>query len=153
MTNKNKHTLDHEAILQRLPHRFPFLLVDRVLDLEAGKSVTAVKNVSANESFFQGHFPGHAVMPGVLVIEALAQAGGVLAWETAQSEARNVRILYLVGVDKARFKRPVRPGDQLVLTAELVLNKRGLWRFQCEAHVDNELAVAAEILMAAGKDA
>jgi 3-hydroxyacyl-[acyl-carrier-protein] dehydratase len=123
------------------------------LEVEAGKSIVALKNVSANEAHFQGHFPGHAVMPGVLVVEALAQTGGVLAWETARQEERAVRILYLVGVDKARFKRPVKPGDQLTLRAKLVLNKRGFWRFECEASVDGHTAVEAEILMAAGKDA
>jgi 3-hydroxyacyl-[acyl-carrier-protein] dehydratase len=145
--------LDHEAVLARLPHRFPFLLVDRVLEVTAGDSIVAVKNVSANEAFFQGHFPGHAVMPGVLVVEALAQAGGVLAWETAQQDEDPVRILYLVGVDKARFKRPVRPGDQLILRAKLVMNRRGLWRYECEASVDGKVVVQVEILMATSKDA
>lgn len=145
--------LDHEAVLERLPHRFPFLLVDRVLEVTAGESIVAVKNVSANEAFFQGHFPGHAVMPGVLVVEALAQAGGVLAWETAQQDEDPVRILYLVGVDKARFKRPVRPGDQLILRANLVMNRRGLWRYECEASVDGKVVVEVEILMATSKDA
>ena len=152
MTDNNK-ILDHEAVLERLPHRFPFLLVDRVLEVTAGDSIVAVKNVSANEAFFQGHFPGHAVMPGVLVVEALAQAGGVLAWETAQQDEDPVRILYLVGVDKARFKRPVRPGDQLILRAKLVMNRRGLWRYECEASVDGKVVVEVEILMATSKDA
>ncbi len=152
MTDNNK-ILDHEAVLERLPHRFPFLLVDRVLEVTAGDSIVAVKNVSANEAFFQGHFPGHAVMPGVLVVEALAQAGGVLAWETAQQDEDPVRILYLVGVDKARFKRPVRPGDQLILRAKLVMNRRGLWRYECEASVDDKVVVEVEILMATSKDA
>jgi 3-hydroxyacyl-[acyl-carrier-protein] dehydratase len=152
MTGENT-ILDHEAVLERLPHRFPFLLVDRVLEVTAGESIVAVKNVSANEAFFQGHFPGHAVMPGVLVVEALAQAGGVLAWETAQQDEDPVRILYLVGVDKARFKRPVRPGDQLILRANLVMNRRGLWRYECEASVDGKVVVEVEILMATSKDA
>jgi 3-hydroxyacyl-[acyl-carrier-protein] dehydratase len=144
--------LDHAAVLERLPHRFPFLLVDRVLEVTAGESIVALKNVSANEAFFQGHFPGLAVMPGVLVVEALAQAGGVLAWETARHEEHSVRILYLVGVDKARFKRPVYPGDQLVLRAKLVLNRRGMWRYECEASVDGKTVVEAEILMATRKE-
>ena len=142
--------LDHEAVLRRLPHRYPFLLVDRVLEVKAGESIVAVKNVSANEAFFQGHFPGHAVMPGVLIVEALAQAGGILSWETATEDSR-VGILYLVGVDKARFKRPVRPGDQLILRANLVLNRRGMWRYECEASVEGKVAVEAEVLMATGK--
>ena len=108
-------SLDIDGILARLPHRFPFLMVDRVLDVVPGKSIVAVKNVSANEAYFQGHFPGHPVMPGVLIIEALAQAGGVLAYETAAAEER-IWILYLVGIDKTRFKQTVRPGDQLMLT-------------------------------------
>ena len=149
----SKSILDHEEILRRLPHRFPFLLVDRVLEVTAGESIVAVKNVSANEAFFEGHFPGHAVMPGVLVVEALAQAGGVLAWETAQQDEDPVRILYLVGVDKARFKRPVRPGDQLILRANLVMNRRGLWRYECAASVDDNVVVEVEILMATSKDA
>lgn len=145
-------SLDHEAILARLPHRFPFLMVDRVLEVTPGEHIVALKNVSANEAQFQGHFPGLAVMPGVLVIEALAQAGGILAWETENQDETRVRILYLVGVDKARFKRPVRPGDQIVLKAKLVLNRRGMWRFECEASVDGKVAVEAEILMAVGKE-
>jgi 3-hydroxyacyl-[acyl-carrier-protein] dehydratase len=149
---KSKDPLGHEAILKRLPHRFPFLLVDRVLEVIPGKSIVALKNVSVNEAHFQGHFPGHAVMPGVLVVEALAQAGGVLAWETASHEQRKVSILYLVGVDKARFKKPVWPGDQIVLNAVLRLNKRGFWRFDCRAEVDGATVVEAEIVMAAGKD-
>lgn len=153
MTDKKASDyLGLDAILERLPHRFPFLLVDRVLEVVPGESIVALKNVSANEAHFQGHFPGHAVMPGVLVVEALAQAGGVLAWETASHEQRNVSILYLVGVEKARFKKPVWPGDQLVLNAELTLNKRGFWRFDCHAVVDGATVVEAEIVMAAGKD-
>lgn len=143
--------LDHEAVLARLPHRYPFLLVDKVLEVRAGESIVAVKNVSANEAFFQGHFPGHAVMPGVLIVEALAQAGGILSWETAQDDESRMGILYLVGIDKARFKRPVRPGDQLILRANLTLNRRGMWRYECEASVDGNVAVEAEVLMAMRK--
>lgn len=141
--------LDIEGILERLPHRFPFLLVDRVLEIVPGKSIVALKNVSANEAYFVGHFPGHPVMPGVLVLEALAQAGGVLAWESVAAEQR-LWILYLVGIDNARFKHPVRPGDQLVLKAELVQRRRNLWRYTARAEVDGRLAAEAEILMADG---
>jgi 3-hydroxyacyl-[acyl-carrier-protein] dehydratase len=143
--------LDTEEVMKRLPHRHPFLLVDRVLSVEAGKSITAVKNVTFSESHFSGHFPGHPVMPGVLVIEALAQAGGVLAWETANGEDPAVHILYLVGIEKARFKRTVQPGDQLLLKVDLVSRKRGLWRLECRAEVDGKLAAHAELLLATGK--
>ena len=141
--------LDVDAILERLPHRFPFLMVDRVLSVTAGESIVAVKNVSVNESYFVGHFPGYPVMPGVLVIEALAQAGGVLAWESVSAEER-IWILYLVGVEKARFKQTVRPGDQLRLSVELLKRRRNLWRFHGRAEVDGKLVAEAEILMADG---
>jgi len=141
--------LDIDGIIERLPHRFPFLMVDRVLDVVAGKSIVAVKNVSANEAYFQGHFPGHAVMPGVLVIEALAQAGGVLAYETAAAEDR-IWILYLVGIEETRFKQTVRPGDQLILRVELVKRRRNLWRFNAVAEVDGKVVAEAQILMADG---
>ena len=104
--------IDIEGIIQRLPHRFPFLLVDRVLSITAGQSIVALKNVSFNEAHFVGHFPQYPVMPGVLVVEAMAQAGGVLAWESAHAEDRGVEILYLAGLEEVRFKQPVRPGDQ-----------------------------------------
>jgi len=145
------HSLDIEAIIRRLPHRFPFLLVDRVLEVTPGKSIVAVKNVSINEAHFAGHFPQHPVMPGVLVIEALAQAGGVLAWESANAEEHNVTILYLAGLEEVRFKQPVTPGDQLVLKAELTKYKRGVWVFQCVAEVDGETAAEARILMVTRK--
>ena len=138
-----------EAILERLPHRYPFLLVDRVLEVVPGKSILALKNVTANEGFFVGHFPGHPVMPGVLVLEALAQAGGVLSWESASEEER-LWILYLVGIDGVRFKQTVRPGDQLTLRMELVQRRRNLWRYQGRAEVAGKLVAEAEILMADG---
>jgi 3-hydroxyacyl-[acyl-carrier-protein] dehydratase len=141
--------LDIDGISERLPHRFPFLMVDRVLDVVAGKSILAVKNVSANEAYFQGHFPGHAVMPGVLIIEALAQAGGVLAYETAAAEDR-IWILYLVGIEETRFKQTVRPGDQLMLRVELVKRRRKLWRFNAVAEVAGKVVAEAQILMADG---
>ena len=142
-------SLDIDAILERLPHRYPFLLVDRVLDVVPGKSIVAVKNVSANEAFFQGHFPGHPVMPGVLVIEAMAQAGGLLAYETI-AEDEDIWILYLVGIEETRFKQTVRPGDQLVLRVELAKRRHNLWRFTATAEVDGKLVAEAEILMADG---
>lgn len=139
--------IDIEGIIARLPHRFPFLLVDRVLQFEKGESILAIKNVSFNEAHFVGHFPQHPVMPGVLVIEALAQAAGVLAWETAKDEENKVTILYLVGLEAVRFKRTVTPGDQLVLNAKLTKRRRSLWRFECAATVDDQLVAEAEVLM------
>jgi len=145
----DKKAIDIEGILERLPHRFPFLLVDRVLDVVAGKSIVAVKNVTMNEAHFQGHFPGHPVMPGVLILEALAQAGGLLAYETASGEER-LAILYLVGVEESRFRQIVRPGDQLMLRAELVSHRRNIWRFASVAEVDGKVVAEAQILMASG---
>jgi 3-hydroxyacyl-[acyl-carrier-protein] dehydratase len=145
----DKKTLDIDAILERLPHRFPFLLVDRVLEVVPGKSIVAVKNVSANEAYFQGHFPGHPVVPGVLIVESLAQAGGVLAYETATAEER-LWILYLVGIEETRFKQTVRPGDQLILRVELLKRRRNLWRFAAVAEVDGKTAAETQILMADG---
>lgn len=144
-----KKPLDIDGILARLPHRFPFVMVDRVIDVVPGKSIVAVKNVSANEAYFQGHFPGHPVMPGVLIIEALAQAGGVLAYESVAAEER-IWILYLVGVEETRFKQTVRPGDQLVLNVELIKRRRNLWRFTARAEVDGKVVAETEILMADG---
>ncbi len=144
--------LNIEEIIRRLPHRFPFLLVDRVLSITPGESIVAVKNVTFNEAHFAGHFPTHPVMPGVLVIEALAQAGGVLAWESANAEEKSVTILYLVGLEDVRFKHPVVPGDQLTLKANLTKHRRGLWRFECVAEVDGTVAAEARILMVTRKD-
>jgi 3-hydroxyacyl-[acyl-carrier-protein] dehydratase len=144
--------LDIEAVMKRLPHRFPFLMVDRVLSVEPGKSVVAIKNVTANEAHFMGHFPpSHPVMPGVLVIEALAQAGGVLAYETAKTE--NIWTLYLVGLENVRFRQLVRPGDQIVLKVELVQRRRNIWRCNARAEVDGKLVAEAELLMADGPKA
>jgi 3-hydroxyacyl-[acyl-carrier-protein] dehydratase len=143
--------LDIEGIIARLPHRFPFLLVDRVLSMTPGKSIVALKNVSFNEAHFVGHFPQYPVMPGVLVVEALAQAGGVLAWESAQQEERSVEILYLAGLEEVRFKQPVRPGDQLILRADLERHRRGLWRFSCVAEVAGDVVAEAKILMVTRK--
>jgi 3-hydroxyacyl-[acyl-carrier-protein] dehydratase len=144
--------LDIEAIVSRLPHRFPFLLVDRVLSVSPGESIVAVKNVTYNEAHFAGHFPQHPVMPGVLIVEALAQAGGVLAWESANADEQSVTILYLVGLENVRFKHPVTPGDQLILKAKMAKHRRGLWRFDCVAEVDGVTAAEAEIVMVTRKD-
>jgi 3-hydroxyacyl-[acyl-carrier-protein] dehydratase len=142
-------TLDVEALLARMPHRYPFLLVDRVIDFVPGKTLVAIKNVTMNEAHFQGHFPGHPVMPGVLILECLAQAGGILACETVNAEDR-IGILYLAGIEESRFKQMVRPGDQLVLHVELTKRKRNLWWFVTRAEVDGKRVAEAEILMAEG---
>jgi len=142
--------LDIAAISERLPHRYPFLLVDRVLEINVPESLVALKNVTINEPFFTGHCPGLPVMPGVLIIEALAQAGGILVFEGAGDE-KHGSILYLAGVENARFKSPVRPGDQLMLHVKLAASRRGFWRFDCRAEVDGRVAAVAEITMVAGK--
>ncbi len=133
-------------ILEQLPHRYPFLLVDRVLELDTGVRIRGLKNVTINEPFFPGHFPGQPVMPGVLIIEAMAQLAGVLALVSAGRTAGEDSIFYLAGVDKARFKRPVTPGDQLLMSAEMLQQRRTLTRFACRAEVDGKLACEAEIM-------
>jgi 3-hydroxyacyl-[acyl-carrier-protein] dehydratase len=143
------YCLTVEDIKERLPHRYPFLFLDGIKSCEPGKSIVAVKNVSVNEPQFAGHFPGHAIMPGVLIIEAMGQAGGVLIWETIAPEERNF-ILYLVGIEKSRFKRPAYPGDQILLTVDLIASRSNLWRFSAKAEVDGDLVVSAEILQAPG---
>ena len=145
----DEKSIDIHGIAKRLPHRFPFLLVDRVRSVIPGKSAVALKNVTVNEGFFQGHFPDYPVMPGVLVIEALAQACGVLAYETATEQER-LWLLYLVGIDNARFKLPVKPGDQLVLNVELVQRRRNLWRFTGRAEVDGKVVAETDLLLAEG---
>ncbi len=138
--------MDIHSILEYLPHRYPFLLVDRVTEFESGFSLTALKNVSINEPFFQGHFPVKPVMPGVMIIEALAQATGLLALESTPEEKRKTSLYYFVGIDKARFKQTVEPGDQLVLHVEKLAERRGIWKFSAKATVDGKLAASAEIM-------
>lgn len=140
-------TLDIGRVMERLPHRYPFLLVDRVLECEPGRRLRGLKNVSINEPFFQGHFPGKPVMPGVLIIEALAQATCLLAVETEEGE--DGEIFLLAGVDKARFKRPVLPGDQLLLETTLLKRRRGIWVFDARALVDDQVVTSAEIMCTA----
>jgi 3-hydroxyacyl-[acyl-carrier-protein] dehydratase len=129
-----------------LPHRYPFLLIDRVLDFTTGKNLTAIKNVSFNEPHFIGHFPDHPIMPGVLIIEALAQATGILAFKSEVGKPVTGQIYMLVGVDKVRFKKSVEPGDQLKLYAEVVKVRRGIWKFDCKATVEEQLVTSAEII-------
>ncbi|MDA3921459.1 MAG: 3-hydroxyacyl-ACP dehydratase FabZ [Salinisphaera sp.] len=135
---------DIRAIMKRVPHRYPFLLVDRVIECEPGKSITALKNVTVNEPFFIGHFPGHPVMPGVLILEALAQAGLLLGMRTVNAD--DGTIVYFAGIDKARFKRQVVPGDQLMLKLVIGSAKKRLWRFDAEAWVGDELACRAQLM-------
>ena len=134
--------------MELLPHRYPFLLVDRVVGLEQGKSLSAIKNVSINEPFFQGHFPGQPIMPGVLILEAMAQATGLLAF-SSMGDAHKSKLYLLVGIDKARFRGQVVPGDQLALNITLKRNMRGIGMFGCEALVDGEIVAEAEMMCSA----
>jgi 3-hydroxyacyl-[acyl-carrier-protein] dehydratase len=133
-------------IKEYLPHRYPFLLVDRVLELEPDKRIVAIKNVTINEPFFQGHFPHYPVMPGVLIVEAMAQAAALLSFKSLGTKRDDNMVVYLVGVDGARFKRPVVPGDTLILEAEKMLEKRGLIKYAVRAKVGDQLACEAELL-------
>ncbi len=141
-----------EEIKKFLPHRYPFLMVDRVTECIPGETLTAIKNVTVNEPFFQGHFPQKAIMPGVLIIEALAQATGLLGFRTMSEVAREDLLYMLVGVDNVRFKRQVIPGDQLVLKVRLEKKSRSIWKFTCEATVDDELVTSANMLCAATEE-
>lgn len=138
-----------EEIRRFLPHRYPFLLVDRVLDCVPGESLTAIKNVSVNEPFFNGHFPETPIMPGVLIIEALAQATGLLGFRTMSEEPSDDLLYMLVGVDGVRFKRQVVPGDQLMLKVKVVRRSKVIWKFSCEASVDGQIVTTADMLCAA----
>ncbi len=139
-------TMDIHQILRKLPHRYPFLLVDRVLEIEKGKRIVALKNVTINEPFFTGHFPHRPVMPGVLMIEALAQAAALLAFETLGTTLDDNTVYYFVGIDGARFKRPVEPGDQLILDVTLDRMRSGIFKFKARGLVGEELAVEAELM-------
>jgi len=129
-----------------LPHRYPFLLIDKVINFEVGKTLTAIKNVSFNEPQFTGHFPTQPIMPGVLIIEALAQATGILAFKSEVGKPQDGQIYMLVGVDNARFKRIVEPGDQLKLEVEILTVKRGIWKFKAVAYVDDKVVTSAELM-------
>ena len=140
---------DIQAIMEMLPHRYPFLLVDRVIKLIPGDRILALKNVSINEPFFQGHFPAKPVMPGVLIIEAMAQAGGILAYETAPSEKRN-RLIYFMGMDKVRFRKMVLPGDQIILKAKILKFRSKVAKMSGTATVDDQLVAEAELMASFG---
>ncbi|MCX8520384.1 MAG: 3-hydroxyacyl-ACP dehydratase FabZ [Rhodoferax sp.] len=140
--------MDIHKILKQLPHRYPFLLVDRVLEIDKGKTIKALKNVSMNEPFFEGHFPHRPVMPGVLMLEALAQAAALLSFDALDASPSDDVVYYFAGIDRARFKRPVEPGDQLLLEVEMLRMKAGIFKFKAVARVDGELAVEAELTCA-----
>ncbi len=140
--------MDIDAIREHLPHRYPFLLVDRVVDIELGKRIEAYKNLSINEPFFDGHFPENPVFPGVLLVEAMAQAAGILGFKSMGKTPADGSIYYLVGVDNLRFKRPCVPGDRVHLHAEIVSERRGIWKFAVRAEVDEKLCASATILCA-----
>ena len=138
--------MDIHEILKRLPHRYPFLLVDRVLELETGKRIKALKNVTMNEPFFTGHFPHRPVMPGVMMLEALAQASAILAFDTSGVRPDDKTVFYFVGIDNARFKRPVEPGDQLVLHSAVERRRAGIVKFSASATVGDAIAVEADLM-------
>jgi len=136
--------IDIKGIMEILPHRYPFLLVDRIVELEVGKAITGIKNVTMNEPFFQGHFPAEPVMPGVLILEAMAQVGGILA--CLSDQAMIGKLVYFAGVDKARFRRVVRPGDQVVMKLEMLKQKGKIIKMAGKAYVDDQLATEAELM-------
>ncbi len=138
--------MDIHEILEYLPHRYPFLLVDRVLEVVPGERIVALKNVSFNEPFFPGHYPHHPVMPGVLVVEALAQAAAILSFKTMGGKSDDKSVYYFVGIDGARFKKPVSPGDQLVLEVSILKSKHSIWKYAAQAKVNDQVAAEAELM-------
>ncbi len=138
--------MDIKGILEHLPHRYPLLLVDRVVSCAPGERIEAIKNVTINEPFFVGHFPHHPVMPGVLILEALAQAAAILSFRTMGTKPDDKSVYYFVGIDNARFKRPVGPGDQLRLHVSIERQSRGIWKFKAEARVDGLVATEADLM-------
>jgi 3-hydroxyacyl-[acyl-carrier-protein] dehydratase len=138
--------MDINQILRHLPHRYPFLMVDRVIDIVPGEKITALKNVSINEPFFPGHYPHHPVMPGVLIVEAMAQTAAILSFKSMGDTPDDNSVYYFVGIDGARFKKPVVPGDQLIMEVKLLMSKRGMWKFAATAKVDGQLAAEAELI-------
>jgi 3-hydroxyacyl-[acyl-carrier-protein] dehydratase len=140
------NAMEIHQILHHLPHRYPFLLIDRVLSCEPGKEITALKNVTINEPFFAGHFPHYKVMPGVLIIESMAQAAAILSFKTVDTKADDNSVYYFVGIDNARFKKPVTAGDQLIITARLERQLRGIWKYDAEAKVDGALVAEASLM-------
>jgi len=141
--------MDVQEVLAHLPQRFPFLMVDRVLECEPGRRILALKNVSVNEPFFPGHFPHQPVMPGVLILEAMAQAAAILVFKTLNARPDETSVYYYAGIDNARFKKPVVPGDQLVLEVTILASRRGIWKFGCSASVGEAVVAQADILCTA----
>lgn len=150
MSEEIIENIDILEILRLLPHRYPFIMIDRILTLVPDKNVEALKNVTINEPFFQGHFPAKPVMPGVLMLEGMAQAGGVLAYCT-EPENVDVKLLYFAGLDKVRFRRPVGPGDQLIYRVEVLKKKRGIWKLAGKAFVDDKVVAEAELMASFGE--
>jgi len=146
MSDNIDTSMDIHQILDHLPHRYPFVLVDRVLSLEIGKEITAVKNVSINEPFFPGHFPYHPVMPGVLIVEAMAQAAAILSFKTMGIKPTDDAVYYFAGIDNARFKKPVSPGDQIILKVSIDRILRGIWKYKGVALVDDAVVAEAEMM-------
>jgi len=144
--NNTLNSLDIHEVMKHLPHRYPFLMVDKVIDYKVGDYLHAIKNVSVNEPCFMGHFPHRPVMPGVLILEALAQATGILAFKTLNETPNDYSLYYFVGIDKARFKQPVVPGDQVLLKVQLKKHKRSMWMFDAQALVDGKVVCAAELM-------
>ena len=132
-------------IMRNLPHRYPFLLVDKITEFAPGETITGIKNVTINEPFFQGHFPGHPIMPGVLIVEAMAQVGGIMAFQS-EPEKTEGKVVYFMGIDKARFRKPVLPGDQIKLVLTVLKQRRNIWSFKGEAFVDDTLVAEAELM-------
>jgi len=147
MTEKlNSTGMDIHEILEHLPHRYPFVLIDRVVSLELGKEIVAIKNVSVNEPYFPGHFPYHPVMPGVLIVEAMAQAAAILSFKTMDTKPSDDSVYYFAGIDSARFKKPVSPGDQIVLNVKIDRILKGIWKYSGVASVDGAVVAEAQMM-------
>jgi 3-hydroxyacyl-[acyl-carrier-protein] dehydratase len=146
MTNKTDTSMDIHEILEHLPHRYPFVLIDRVVSLELGKEIVAIKNVSVNEPYFPGHFPYHPVMPGVLIVEAMAQAAAILSFKTMDTKPSDDSVYYFAGIDSARFKKPVSPGDQIVINVKIDRILKGIWKYKGVASVNDTVVAEAEMM-------
>lgn len=144
--NIESTSMDIHEILEHLPHRYPFVLIDRVISMELGKEITALKNVTINEPFFPGHFPHHPVMPGVLIVEAMAQAAAVLSFKTMGAKPSNDSVYYFAGIDSARFKKPVSPGDQVILNVKIDRILKGIWKYIGVARVDGVIVAEAQMM-------